>query len=173
MTRTVTLLRHAKSSWGDASLADFDRPLAERGLRDAPRMAAWLAEQRIAPDLVLCSTAKRTQETLALVRSALPKDCKVESSKAFYMANAGSLLSAIRAVPNTVRHVLMIGHNPGLEDTARRLVVAGDKIMRTAMAAKFPSAGCAVIKCDVSEWADIADGAGTLVHWMTPRGLPG
>ena len=172
MILTVTLLRHAKSSWGDKALADFDRPLSERGVRDAPRMAKWLRAEGVAPELVLCSTAQRTQQTLALIRPTLPNRCTVQLTKSLYMADVRTLLTAIRGAPETVRHIMLIGHNPGLEDAARTLVGAGDQALRAAMAAKFPSAGCAMITFDAAQWSAVAARAGVLTRWMTPRGLP-
>ena len=172
MTLTVTLLRHAKSSWGDVVLQDFDRPLSERGVRDAPRMAAWLASVKIAPDLVLCSTAARTRQTLDAVRSALPSAVDIQFVDALYMASATTILASIRAVPVDVQHVMVIAHNPGLEQTAHKLIGAGDAQLRQALSDKFPSAGCAVIVFNQTKWSAIAEGGGTLLRWMTPRRLP-
>jgi phosphohistidine phosphatase len=167
---TLSLLRHAKSSRDDATLADFDRPLSERGQRDAPRMGTWLASASV-PELVLCSTARRTQQTLALMRPALPATVKVKLTKTLYLAEANVLVKAVRAAPPEVRHVLLIGHNPGLEDMARELIGKGDAALRAALATKFPSAGCAVVTFEAKTWREIGPGQGTLVRWMTPKTL--
>ena len=173
MTLTVTLFRHAKSSWDDVALSDFDRPLSERGERDAPRMAAWLRAEQIAPDLVLCSTAQRTQQTLALIRTAWPDRVEVRLVEALYMADASVVLASLRDAPPARRHVMVIGHNPGLEGAAKSLVGAGTANVRQTMATKFPTAACAVITFAVTAWTAVAAGGGTLTHWMTPRGLGG
>jgi phosphohistidine phosphatase len=177
MVRTVTLLRHAKSSREDLRLADIDRPLAERGRADAPRMGQWMARQYtskghgITPDLVLCSPSVRTRETHALIASALPAKIETRFDAKLYHAEAARLLRTIQDLPGRVHHVLLIGHNPGFHDLALRLTGAGDRGLRRALAEKFSTCGCAVLSFDVTTWAEVAPKTGTLLHWMSPKRL--
>jgi phosphohistidine phosphatase len=183
--RTLTLLRHAKSSWtevetGDRPLADKLRPLAPRGERDAPRMGAWLAMQGVCPDLVLCSTAVRTRQTYELVASAVaPLGVPVSFRDDLYLASADDLLALVRSFDalttkgaTPVRHVLLIGHDPGFHDLARQLCGQGNAAELAALKIKFPTAGAAVIDFAVERWQQIEAGRGTLRHFMTPKRLP-
>ena len=120
---TLYLLRHAKSSWSDPTLPDEERPLAPRGRRDAKRVAEHLVQLGIEPELVLCSSARRTRETLELIRPALDATTSVALEAELYAATADTLLEHLRAVPDGVASVLLIGHNPGLQDLALLLAV--------------------------------------------------
>ncbi len=171
MSRTLTLLRHAKSSHEDVRLADIDRPLTDRGRSDAPRVAAWMKAEAIVPDLVLCSTSVRTRQTLGLIASAWPKKVTTRFEAKLYHAEAQLLLARARALSADVRHVLFVGHNPGFHDLALRLVGAGDDGLRASLAEKYATCGCAVFVFDVVGWADVAVRAATLTHWMTPKRL--
>jgi phosphohistidine phosphatase len=169
---TLSLLRHAKSSWDDPGLEDIHRPLAERGRKAAPRMGAYMAEHGIAPELVLCSPSVRTRLTLDLVLPALEAKPKVVYEDGLYLASAPTLLKRIRKVKGNVRHVMVVGHDPGLHNLAVELVGSGNPADLQALAAKFPTAGLAVIAFQVSDWTAVEAGAGRLVLFMTPRRLP-
>jgi phosphohistidine phosphatase len=166
---TLTLFRHAKSSWNHPALDDFDRPLAPRGEQAAPRMAAYLAEQGLAPDLVLCSAARRTRQTLALALPEWTAEPKIDYAEALYLASVPTLFGSIRATPAEVRHLMIIGHNPGIEMFARLAIGSGEAKARRALAAKFPTAAVAVITWDGESWADMQPGGGHLKLFMTPR----
>src|SRR5262245_29809534 len=118
---TLHLLRHAKSSWDDPALPDHERPLAPRGRRDAKLIADHLLRERIAPELVLCSPALRTRQTLELVRPP----GTIELEDALYGASSEELLARLRTVPGSVESVMLIGHNPGLQDLALDLAAGG------------------------------------------------
>jgi phosphohistidine phosphatase len=171
MTRILTLLRHAKSSRDDIRLSDIDRPLAERGCTDAPRMAAWMKANAITPDLVLCSTSVRTRQTLSLMSAALPRRVETRFDANLYHADAALLLRSIQALGSPSQHALVIGHNPGFHDLALRLIGAGDKNQRAALGEKFSTCGCAVLTFSATSWTDVTPKAGTLAHWMSPRWL--
>lgn len=173
MGKRVTLLRHAKAVPGEEYGSDAARPLAERGRRDGVRIGAWMQASGIQPDLVLCSTSVRTRETLALVLPALPADIATQFDDALYLAESTSILTRMRALPAAVRHVLVIGHNPGLHELAVVLCGSGVRGMRAALAEKFPTCACADISFEAAAWTDVAPKGGTLDRFMTPRALAG
>lgn len=162
----LLLLRHAKSSWDDPSLADRDRPLAPRGRKAASRIARHLGERDERPDLVLCSPATRTRQTLE--RLSLDPSVRVEFNERLYAASAAALLALLRALPASAGTVLVVGHNPGLEELALELAVPGPH--RERIAEKFPTGALATLAFD-GAWAELARGACTLVDYVVPRDL--
>jgi phosphohistidine phosphatase len=165
--RTLCLLRHAKSSWADPTLADSERPLAPRGRRAAKRIAKHLRRLGCEPELVLCSTAVRARETLELVRPALSRST-VMLEEELYAASCDELLARTRLVPGTVPSVMLIGHNPGLEQLALALASAGDELER--LAAKFPTAALATLAV-ANSWSRLAPGDATLEAYVVPKQL--
>lgn len=136
--KLLTLLRHAKSSWQDSNQSDHDRPLNDRGLRDAPDMAQRLLEAKCTPDKILCSTAQRTRETAQHVIQAhsLPADV-IQFDDALYLASAGTLLEFIEHTKDTVNHLMIIGHNPGLEVLGRQMHNAAPSQLPTCAVLHF------------------------------------
>ena len=169
---TLSLLRHAKSSWAEPSQDDFDRPLNERGVEAAPAMGKFMAAQKLAPDLILCSTAVRARETLELVRPHLPRATKVEYEDGLYLAAASVMLKRVRAVGGDVGHLMLVGHDPGMHGLATKLAGSGDPELLGALAAKFSTAGLAVIVFDTKGWKAIKPGEGRLKVFMSPKRLP-
>jgi phosphohistidine phosphatase len=169
---TLSLLRHAKSSWADPAQDDFERPLNERGREAAPRMGAYMAKQKLAPDLILCSPAARTRQTLALVLPHLQRIAEVAYEDGLYLASTGQLLKRIRRTPAPTTHLMLVGHDPGMHGIATRLAGTGDPAALDLLAAKFPTAGLAVILFDTKSWTDVGDGDGRLRLFMTPKRLP-
>lgn len=167
--KTIYLLRHAKSSWGDAALADSDRPLNDRGKGAADAMAAFLAEAKIQPNLVLCSSAKRTRETLARILPGLGNKVPAVIEEALYHAEAGDLLRRLHGVDNSLASVMLIGHNPGLEDLARRLASGGDADALARLAAKYPTGALAVLEADVTRWRDLEKDGARLRAFVCPQ----
>lgn len=165
----LCLLRHAKSSWEDASIQDFDRPLAARGKDAAPRMGAYMAEHGIAPQLILCSTAMRARQTLALVLPKLPNDPSVDFEDALYLASPSTLLARIRKVEANVTCAMIVGHDPGMHGLAIELSGRGDSENLHRLANKFPTAGLAVISFRTSQWSQLKPKAGRLERFMFPR----
>ncbi|HWK34458.1 MAG TPA: histidine phosphatase family protein [Hyphomicrobium sp.] len=172
---TLLLLRHAKSSWDNPALADFDRPLAKRGQKAAPRMGAEIETLGLHPDLILCSSAQRTRETLDLVLgswSGAPPP--VVYDEAIYMASPAELIAELRTLAATSPQpgrVMMVGHNPGFEELAELLTGGGDPSARELMARKFPTCALAVITFEGDDWAAIGPGKGTLTRFITPAHL--
>jgi phosphohistidine phosphatase len=166
--RRLLLLRHAKSSWSDAELADHDRPLSSRGRHAADAVRDHLEQLTTPAVLVLCSSAARTVETLQRIRPALPPDVAVEIEPALYGASADELLARLRRVPAAVRGTMLIGHNPGIEDLAALLTGDGDRAARAAMERKFPTAALAHLTID-QPWSALGAGIATLERFWTPR----
>jgi phosphohistidine phosphatase len=165
--RTLYLLRHAKSSWDAPALPDDQRPLAPRGRRDGKRIAEHLRRQEIEPELVLCSSAARTRETLELLRPALG-GATVLVENELYGASSDQLLARIRLVPDEVASVLVIGHNPGLHELALALAAAGDELER--LEEKFPTAALATLT-PAEPWGRVAPRGATLTAYVVPKQL--
>jgi phosphohistidine phosphatase len=161
-TRTLLLLRHAKSSWDDPSLADHDRPLAPRGRRAAKRIGKLLRDQGIEISLVLCSSARRARETLELAQPV----GEVQVEQELYGASARQLLERIRRVPDEVNSLMLIGHNPAIEELA--LGLAADR--SELEGAKFPTGALATFTVN-GPWQGLAPGEATLTGFVKPRDL--
>jgi phosphohistidine phosphatase len=169
--RTLYLLRHAKSDRGNPELSDIERPLAPRGRRDVPTMAAYMREHDYRPHLILCSPATRTRETLALLRPVLGPDIPAEYDRTLYLGSPDLLLQRLRDVDETVASVLLIGHNPGLERLAAALAPRGERRALSRMREKFPTCGLAVIHLHIDRWEQTDLGSGSLTDFMVPAGL--
>jgi phosphohistidine phosphatase len=163
------LLRHAKSSWDDPALADHDRPLAKRGRRAAKLIATHIRDEGIAPDLVLCSSSRRTRETLERIERALPRDTTTEIEEELYGATAEHLLGRLRELPGEVESALLIGHNPALQTLALDLAARGEGL--ELLRAKFPTAALATVELPGGAWAELNPGDGELVAYVRPRDL--
>jgi phosphohistidine phosphatase len=142
--RQLLLLRHAKSSWDDPDLDDFDRPLAERGLKAAKLMGRELAARDWLPDQVLVSSALRTRDTWRLVAAELPAHPRVAFAQPLYEASAADILGQIHKADRSSGCLMVVGHNPGLEDLAKQLAGPGSEAKaRKRLEEKFPTAALA------------------------------
>ncbi len=173
MTRTLLVLRHAKSSWGNPRLRDFDRPLNERGRAAAALMGRTIAQRRLSPDLVLCSPAARARETLRIAAARFPNTPEIRFVESIYSARVPDLHREIRGQAGDVARLMIVGHNPAFHALANALAASGAGGHRHALARKFPTAALAVIDFDFSYWREMAPGTGTLREFMTPRALLG
>jgi phosphohistidine phosphatase len=161
----LLLLRHGKSEWGTAA-PDHDRPLGRRGKRDVPRMAAYARRNRLLPDVVLSSTACRARQTADLfVASAECCRDAVICLGELYLATAQEIWEVIRAAPAEARSVMVVGHNPGMEDLVRQL--AGSAFP----AEKFPTAALACFEIAGERWADACAEGAVLVDLAVPKAL--
>jgi phosphohistidine phosphatase len=166
--RRLYLLRHAKSSWKDKGLADHDRPLARRGRRAAKAIGRHIREQGIDPELVLCSTARRARETLEGIEPALGRGgVRVESE--LYGAPPSALLARLKEIPAAVRSVMVIGHNPGLEELALLLARRGACLRE--LEAKFPTGALATLAFRSPDWTSLDRGTAELIEFIRPRDL--
>lgn len=170
--KTVYVLRHAKADQGDGSIGDHDRPLNARGREVAPRMGAYVKAKGYKPDLVLCSTARRTVETCELVRPSLG-DITVTFEAALYLAEARAIADRLRRLDDALGSVMVIGHNPGLEELADDLSQSPEtpeeERFHRRLREKFPTCALAVITLPVKRWRDLKAAAGTLTDLMRPR----
>lgn len=167
--RTIHLLRHAKSSHDDPALPDRERPLAERGRRDAPRMGRHLRKRDVAADLTLCSPAQRTQETLALLRDAGAAVGETRTEESLYDAAAPDLLARLQTLPDHVTSVLVVGHNPSLQELGVLLAASGRRLER--LRRKFPTATLATLTADVDRWRELGPEAAELTGFTRPKDL--
>ncbi len=163
------LLRHAKSSWDDPDLADHDRPLAPRGERDAERMAAFIGGTYIRPALVLCSSGLRARQTLGRVIPSLGETFEVRVEPSLYTFEASPLLSRLRSVLDDVPSVMLMGHNPALQELALTLAEDGDAIEQVAT--KFPTCALAEIELHLGSWREVGPATGTLLRVTVPGEL--
>lgn len=170
--KTLILMRHAKSAWDAGDIADHDRPLSERGRTAAPLMGRWLLEQKLAPDLVLSSTALRATETLDLLRPYLPAKVRVEKAGCLYMALPREMLAVLAKVKDAeVSTILLVGHNPGIGSLAHWLSAQGAPKCLDRMQDKFPTGAVAVIDFDIASWRELDDEQGRLRAFKTPKDL--
>lgn len=145
--KTLLLLRHAKSSWSDPDLADHDRPLNSRGKTSAPMMGALILEQGLTPDLIITSTAKRARKTAKKVAKACSYRGKIRQDPELYLTGSEGYLQAIHSAGDSdANNLMLIGHNPDMEDVLSLL---------TGRAERMPTATLAVIRLDVADWADV------------------
>jgi len=168
---TLSLLRHAKSSWKNPTLSDRERPLATRGVTDAPLMGKAMAERGIDPELVLCSSARRTRDTLALVLPELKVEPKVVYEDALYHASPQAMLEMLRGVQPGANRVMLVGHNPEIQSFALDLVGSGPKHFRDRLSEKFSTAGLAGITFASGLWKSVEVNSGTLNLFLSPRDL--
>ena len=167
--KRLFLLRHAKSSWDDPELADRERPLAPRGRRAAVLVAEHLRREGVSAELVLCSSALRTRETLAAILPALDGDVEIRIEGGLYAVGADDLLERLRGIPESVTSVMVIGHNPGLQDLALMLVAEGRGLDR--LREKFPTGALATLGFGDAPWSALSAGDATLEAYVVPREL--
>ncbi|MCS0496140.1 SixA phosphatase family protein [Ancylobacter mangrovi] len=160
------LLRHAKSAWPD-NVPDRDRPLGPRGLRAAPAMGAYMEKEKLVPTRVLVSPARRTIETWEQVSAGWAGAPPAIYEEAIYESSADALLALVQA-QGTVSPLMLVGHNPGMEEFAARLL---SREQRARALTKFPTGALAVIDLPVDDWSQARTGSGMLERFVTPRAI--
>jgi phosphohistidine phosphatase len=161
--KTLLILRHAKSSWRDSGLADHDRPLNKRGQRDAPRMGRLLRQEDLVPDMIVSSSAVRARKTAQLAIEAMGYDGELRLADELYAAEPEAYLDALQSLPDIYECVMVIGHNPGLEELLELLI--GDW-------QRLPTAALAAVRLDLETWQDISEETpGRLVNLWLPHEL--
>ena len=160
--KTLLLLRHAKSSWDDPDLKDFDRPLNKRGLKTAPKMGAVMRKRKLQPDLILSSPAARAKETTSLVSEAASLKTEVRYDQRIYEASEDRLLKIVSQIDESVNSAMLVGHNPGFEELLAAL---------TGESQRMPTAALACIELEVEKWADVSAASGKLAWLVKPKDL--
>ena len=166
------LFRHAKSDWNDARLRDFDRPLNKRGHKGAAVMGRHIRDYGRKWSRVIASPAVRVTQTIDLAAKAAGSTPPINWDRRIYLANSLTLLDLLREQDGDPESIIMVGHNPGLEDLIFDLVPDdGRSPLRDIVEEKFPTAAFAVLELDIDRWADAHEGCGRLVHLVRPRDL--
>ena len=169
--KTLTILRHAKSSWDESGLSDFERPLNDRGTKAARRIGEELQRRGMRFDHVLASPAVRVRETLDGVADGYGADFEVAFDERIYMATVGALLEIVRGIPDDSKRPLLVGHNPGLELLLSRLTRGHDGGPRDKVLGKYPTGALAVVQLPAKLWREVAEGSGEIVELILPREL--
>ena len=168
--KSLHLLRHAKSSWKDPSLNDHDRPLNKRGRQTAEMMAAYLRRAKIAPDLVICSTAMRAQQTLDPIIKAAKKPPKIVLVRGIHEGTQRTLWEQLWNLPESAKSVLLIGHNPALQDLALELADADLNELLPSAGEKFPTGAMASFRFD-GAWRALEPHRALLASFITPESI--
>ncbi len=169
--KTLTLLRHAKSSWDGSASKDFERPLNKRGRRAARTVGRELRAQGLAFDRVIASPAARVVETIEDFAEGYGRPIEPSFDPRVYLASPATLLAIVREADDSADHLLLVGHNPGLEALAMLLTHETGNGLRREMAVKYPTATVAEIRLSIDHWRDIEAGAGELARFIRPRDL--
>lgn len=169
--KRVAILRHAKSSWDDAGLDDFDRPLNARGRKAAWRVGEELRRRGLVFDQVIASPAARVRETLEELARGCGEDLRVRFAPEIYQATGKALEKLLRALPEEIEAPLLVGHNPALHELLLTLASEDERGFRGRIAGKFPTAALAVVELDAVRWCDIAAGGGRIAELILPREL--
>ena len=166
--KILGLLRHAKSDWDDISKRDFDRGLNKRGRRGAALIGEHIRQHGIQWDLIIASPAERVQRTL---ESAMP-DSPVTFDDRLYLASVETIFECIAEHAGDAERILIVGHNPGLQEVLFELVApANENSLFDEAATKLPTAAYCVFECEIDSWPELANGCGELVHFARPRDL--
>ena len=171
--KRLYLLRHAKAVPADPQAEDHARELTVRGMHDASAVARYIRKNGFTPQLVMASTSARTRQTADLVLREI--EARAEYREALYLADPEKILGLIQAAPPSISDLMVIGHNPGLEELATRLarepVRSKERARRDVLEEKFPTAALAVLDFDITKWRDIIPGEGKLADFVRPKDL--
>ena len=170
--KRLLLLRHGKSDWSGGGVADFDRPLAPRGIKASARIGEFVRTNLSVPEYCLCSSAVRARQTWALVAETLGPDIPVKYLRSLYHGSPSRLLAAMQRAPDDAETLLVIGHNPAMEHLAEQLSGPGSKESALArLRVKYPTAALCVIGFAVTSWASVRPGSGKLQRFVRPKDL--
>jgi len=171
--KRLYLLRHAKAVPADPRLDDHARELTVRGMHDAGAMGRYLRKSGFEPKLLLVSSSVRTRQTAELVLREI--EAEVEYRDTLYLAEPGKILAAVQAAPSAIAELMMVGHNPGMEELATRLarepVRRKERERRDVLEEKFPTAAMAVLDFDIDKWRAISPAEGKLADFVRPKDL--
>lgn len=171
--KILYILRHAKTETGSLSQQDHDRALVERGEKAAQILAGYLFKHNIRPDKVLCSDAVRTKQTWKHIAALYPQPVNVEYSAKCYQASANELIGELSKLPDPVKSVMVVAHNPGVHQLALKFSHAGDERLLDILHMKYPTCAMATISLGEVMWHELADARGVLTDFVTPKMLAG
>jgi phosphohistidine phosphatase len=158
--KTLLILRHAKSSWANANMSDHERPLNDRGKQDAPRAGRWLRDQELTPDLIITSSAERALTTAEAAALACDYDNEIAVTRAFYHAGPGNYLEVLAGLSDEYERVMVVGHNPGMEELVEQLTDQMEVMVTAAIA---------VVHLPINQWHELDDDTeGKLVEMWRP-----
>lgn len=160
--KTLYILRHAKSSWDNNSLSDFERPLNERGIKTAPIIGEMMRKNDFVPEIIVCSTAKRAEQTARFIKESAEFDAEIKFEDAIYEASPMTLLRIVSKIGDKFNSALIVGHNPGFENLMRVL---------TGKSEAMPTAALAVIDLKIEKWSETNTGAGILREFIRPKDI--
>lgn len=161
--KTLLILRHAKSSWDNAQLTDYERPLTSRGKQDAPLMGKLLREQDLVPDLIITSSAERALATAEAVALASGYEQEIHPTRSFYHADPEAYLDVLRQLDDSLERVMVVGHNPGMEELVEELTGSWEQMSTAALAQ---------VSLPIDHWRELEDGTtGELVNVWRPKEL--
>lgn len=179
MTKILSLLRHAKSSWDDSVPKDFDRPLNDKGKKAATLIGRWLAREKIGFDHVIASPALRVVETIDQLAVGYGGKITPQWERKIYLASSATLMDVLRDASEEADHILFVGHNPSLEELALDLLSGGSGAdaktgkteLQQELEVKYPTGTYARINLNIDSWGDIQSGTGELAEFKRPRDL--
>jgi phosphohistidine phosphatase len=170
----LIIMRHAKSSWSEGKRDDFERPLSKRGRQAAPAMGRALAQRGLIPELILCSPARRARETLKLALDGMASNPRLDYDDQLYTFGDGTAYLKVIAGQKDSNPLMLIGHNPSIQNLALRLAVTGDRAAVQRMRRKFPTAAVAVFAFSAASWSKLQvenSTTGELELFITPKML--
>lgn len=171
--KTLYILRHAKTETGSLQQSDASRQLVERGEKAAQILGAYLFRHEIRPDKVICSDAVRTRQTLQQIESVYPNKLNVEFSAKAYQASANELICLLNTLPDPVKSVMILAHNPGVHQLALKFAHQGDEKLLDILHMKYPTCALATLSLGEVLWSDVGSAKGILTDLVTPQMLAG
>ena len=169
--RRLLLLRHAKAETGSLATPDIDRMLAPRGRKAAARMGKYIADEKLVPDFVVCSSATRTRQTHDILLAPFGKPVPVQFEPLIYEAPYERIIAVIQRCPDSAETLMIIGHNPGLEDLTDALMMTADPAAEKRFRFKYPTCGLSVLTFKTPHWADLTEQSGHLERFVAPKHL--
>ena len=169
--KTIFLLRHAKSSWDDVSLDDFDRPLSPRGIKSCKKIGKYLKKNRLIPDIVYCSSAMRAKQTWELFNRIVDKKENILYEDSLYMSDFSNFINIIKKTKNNFKNLMFVSHNPGIENLALELSKDKSNEIYEKINIKFPTGALIIIKFDLNNWSKVDCKKGKLYEFVKPKEL--
>ena len=169
--KTIFLLRHAKSSWDNLNLDDFDRPLSNKGIKASKKIGNYLKTNKFVPDIIYCSTAKRAKQTWELTNIIIKKKKNILYKDNLYMANLSEFMKIIKKTKNKFKNLMIVSHNPGIESLAIELSKNENNKFHQIINIKYPTGALVVIKFNLNDWGKINYKKGEIYEFIKPKEL--